>query len=222
MIRLQKGDKPEILKNRAAEWTATIVDKIARGETPTQAEKTRYRRPEIKDALVAETSGKCAYCESKLLHIHHGDVEHIFPKSLDPKKTFEWENLTLACEICNQNKSALDPHIEFIVDPYNREPSDHLIFIGSLVYSRGTNFGTSTRSILDLNRAELAERREEHLERLMAIYENLLRADVPLVAKKAIYGDLKNRVAGPAAAYTAMARALIDQMRPQIPEELEQ
>lgn len=175
---------------------------------------------EIKDALVAETNGKCAYCESKLLHIHHGDVEHIYPKSMAPERTFEWENLTLACEICNQNKAARDPMLEAIIDPYRREPSEHLLFVGPFIFSRGTVFGTNTRILLDLNRAELAERRKEHLERLMGIYETLLRADIPISTKRAVYDDLRNREASVASPYTAMARALLEQLKPFLPNEL--
>jgi uncharacterized protein (TIGR02646 family) len=99
MIRLTKLAKPQILQDNEARWTAIIVDKVALNEVPTQTEKTRYRHPQIKAALVQETRGKCAYCESKFLHVHHGDVEHIYPKSLAPEKTVVWENLTLACEI---------------------------------------------------------------------------------------------------------------------------
>ena len=81
MIKLSKTEEPQILLDNGPNWTKVIVDKIAVGETPTDTEKTRYRHPDIKAALVAETNGKCAYCESKVLHIHHGDVEHIYPKS---------------------------------------------------------------------------------------------------------------------------------------------
>ena len=136
MIRLHKTAKPPILEQNGAAWTSVIVEKFARGEVPSQYEKTRYRHVEIKDALVAETNGKCAYCESKLLHIHHGDVEHIYPKSMAPERTFEWENLTLACEICNQNKAARDPMLEAIIDPYRREPSEHLLFVGPFIFLR--------------------------------------------------------------------------------------
>jgi len=90
MIKLQKLAKPPILVANETTWIQTLVDKVALGQTPTDTEKTRYRHAQIKAALVQETHGKCAYCESKLLHIHHGDVEHIMPKSLDLSKIVEW------------------------------------------------------------------------------------------------------------------------------------
>jgi 5-methylcytosine-specific restriction endonuclease McrA len=109
MIRLKKLPEPEYLARNASEWARVLLEKLAANQVPSATEKSRYRHPDIKAALISETHGKCDYCESRLLHIHHGDVEHFYPKSLAPAKTFEWKNLTLACEICNQNKSDKDP-----------------------------------------------------------------------------------------------------------------
>ena len=220
MIRLAKQPKPQILIANEVQWTETIVNKVAAGEVPTNAEKTRYRHPQVKAALVQETHGKCAYCESKLLHIHHGDVEHIYPKSLAPEKTVEWENLTLACEICNQNKSNSDPLLEHIIDPYLTEPSAHLLFSGPLVFPRGTPAGTSTRTLLDLNRGELSERRKEHLEKIMGIFDTVSRVDLPISVRQAIFLDLVSREAHASAPYSAMVRAAVDQVRQALPAEI--
>lgn len=220
MIQLSKQPKPQVLIDNEVAWTATLTDKIARNEEPTNAEKTRYRQPTIKAVLIEETKGKCAYCESKLLHIHHGDVEHIYPKSLAPEKTFEWENLTLSCEVCNQNKSNKDPLVEAIIDPYTINPVDHIFFMGTLVFDLGTPHGISTKEILDLNRTELVERRKEHLEKIMGIYQTLLRADLPLPARKAIYQNLLADEGSKNAPYTAMALAAIKQMADKVPAEV--
>ncbi|MEG8241503.1 HNH endonuclease [Acinetobacter baumannii] len=63
------------------------------------------------------------------MHIHHGDIEHIFPKALDQSKRYEWNNLTLSCEICNQNKSNHDPNLNHILNPYIDNPESSLIFL---------------------------------------------------------------------------------------------
>ena len=65
-----------------------------------KTKQNRYSRPEIKAELIAETKGKCAYCESKITHIYPGDIEHIIPKSIFPRLTFTWANLTLGCYWC--------------------------------------------------------------------------------------------------------------------------
>jgi hypothetical protein len=55
---------------------------------------------EIERHLLSATPGKklCCYCE----YNESGDVEHIFPKSLFPWKTFDWTNYIFACERCNR------------------------------------------------------------------------------------------------------------------------
>jgi uncharacterized protein (TIGR02646 family) len=209
MIRLTKLDEPDQLSANAVDWTKTLLDKRAAGLEPTAAEKSRYRHPEIKAVLVEETHGKCAYCESRLQHIHHGDVEHMFPKSLDPSKTFEWSNLTLSCEICNQNKSNKDPFMNHIIDPYSIDPEDHLLFLGGLVFSKGTVEGTSTRALLELHRAELVEMRNAQVEKIMAICAQVLDTTLPLIVRRALYEDLVRREAGARAPYSAMAKCIV-------------
>lgn len=209
MIKLVKGEAPAVLQANAATWTSDLIAKLQSGLKPTDAEGARYRHPQIKSALMLETHGKCVYCESKLKHIHHGDVEHIVPKSLDPSLRFEWENLTIACEICNQNKSNKDPNVEYIIDPYMVDPADHLMFLGSMLYSLGTAYGKNTSVLLDLNRVDLIERRQERLDQIMGICETILRTDLPHVTRKALLADLISREAASHAPYSAMTRSTI-------------
>lgn len=122
MIKINKLNEPQVLIDNGKEWTRQHLENIANGVESSAYLKSRYNHKDIKDQIVKETNGKCAYCESKLRHIHHGDIEHIFPKSLDETKRFEWNNLTLACEICNQYKSNQDPYLTHIQDPYASDP----------------------------------------------------------------------------------------------------
>jgi 5-methylcytosine-specific restriction endonuclease McrA len=218
MIRLNKTNTPEVLKEHGKTWTKDLLDKIATNVKPTDSEKTRYRNKDIKKALIEETNGKCAYCESKFLHVHHGDVEHIYPKSLAPEKTFEWENLTLACEICNQNKSNKDPYLEHIIDPYKIDPAQHLMFLGSFVFSMGTNFGKCSEVILDLNRVALCEARKEQLEKVMGIFETIFRDDLPLIVRKSIYENLLANEGSTSAGYSAMTRSIITTLEQKLPQ----
>jgi uncharacterized protein (TIGR02646 family) len=59
----------------------------------------------------------CAYCESKLRHITYGDIEHIVAKAVDQSRTYDWTNLTIACDVCNTEKS----DEEGLVDPYTED-----------------------------------------------------------------------------------------------------
>ncbi len=220
MIKLTKSNKPNVLIQNAEDWTNTLLQKLNNNLPLTSTEKTRYRHPEIKAALVSETNGKCAYCESKLQHIHHGDVEHIFPKSLAPEKTFEWENLTFACEICNKNKSNKDPNVEYIIDPYHIDPAAHLFFMGSFVFTLGTSLGKNSTEILDLNRITLCEQRKEKLEKVMGIFDTILRKELPLVVRKTIYNNLLANEGSTSSEYSAMINSAILAMKGNLPKEL--
>ncbi|MBO2650765.1 HNH endonuclease [Shewanella algae] len=220
MIKLKKTIEPQVLTKNSRDWTDAFLKKLSAGELPTSTESSRYRHKEIKSALVEETHGKCAYCESKLQHIHHGDVEHIAPKSLHPAKRFEWNNLTLACEICNQNKSDRDPETENIIDPYVTDPADHLIFIGTFLFPLSTPTGKNTEVILDLNRAALLERRKARLEQIMGIFETILREDLPIMTRKIIYENLLKNECAASSEYSAMIKSIDSSMRGKIPEEI--
>jgi hypothetical protein len=51
VIRLAKVDKPQILVRNAARWTQELLDEIARGGDQLALRQSKYRQPEIKDAL---------------------------------------------------------------------------------------------------------------------------------------------------------------------------
>ncbi len=168
MIQLSKDIAPAVLQQNFVAWTKVLRDRKAAGEQPTDTEKTRYRHADIKAALVTETAGKCAYCESKLRHVTYGDVEHIVPKITDFERTFDWSNLTLACDVCNTNKGIHFGNHQDLVDPYAGEPALHLNFVGAAVFGKpGSHPGMATESTLKLNRIDLVERRMDRLSSLV-------------------------------------------------------
>jgi len=208
MIRLHKGVCPAILENNAAAWTAKLLAAFASGSVPTKAERGRYNEATIKAALVQETHGKCAYCESKLLHIAYGDIEHIMPKAPNPNHWFDWNNLTLACDRCNTNKGE---HTD-VLDPYEVDPSEHLWFVGVFVFAKpGSDVGELTERRLDLNRDDLLERRKERLGRLRILLDRIRRIQNDEV-REALTGDVLEEVSDDKE-YAAMAREVLRSAR---------
>ncbi|NII25181.1 TIGR02646 family protein [Pseudoflavitalea sp. X16] len=73
-----------------------------------------YNSDEVKIALKKLFNGKCAYCESPILTVTVGDIEHFRPKAAivtDKKKMLkpgyywlaaDWDNLLLSCNNCNR------------------------------------------------------------------------------------------------------------------------
>ncbi|CAN94246.1 hypothetical protein predicted by Glimmer/Critica [Sorangium cellulosum So ce56] len=111
-----KKDYKKIRKRtRARERLASFVKSI-------DIDSSMYAASDVKSALVRSHYGKCVFCESRILHVGHGDVEHFRPKGgftvFDSSRAsqrsdlshdnpyiglaYDWNNLFLACQICNQ------------------------------------------------------------------------------------------------------------------------
>ena len=131
---------------------------------------TCYRHPDVKASIVAETAGKCAYCEGKMTHVYWGDVEHLRPQAHFPELSLVYDNLTLACAICNNKKGNYFNEDAPILNPYEDNPEEHLVGLGAIVWHRhASRIGQRTIDLLDLNRDGLNERRHECIQRLSAL-----------------------------------------------------
>lgn len=75
-----------------------------------------YGHKTVKDALKKAQHDKCCFCEARVAHISHGDVEHFRPKTgfsimTKGKLTrpgyywlaYDFSNLYFSCQICNQS-----------------------------------------------------------------------------------------------------------------------
>ena len=112
MIKLEKLQEPDVLRINSDRWTKELL--ASKDEDVKIKIKAKWNHRDIKTVLKKETHEKCAYCESKPLHVTFGDIEHICPKSRRFELAYKWDNLTLACEVCNGNKGSA----EDLVDPY--------------------------------------------------------------------------------------------------------
>lgn len=206
MIKLQKGPEPQVLTDNAAKWLKDLKCAIASEDKKSISNaKSKYNNKSIKDALKKETHNKCAYCEGVVSDVSYGDIEHIYPKSLDVEQTFNWNNLTYSCEICNTNKSNKDPNLTKILDPYKVDPKDYICFIGPIISGNGTTEGTLTVKYLKLDRAELSESRMEIFKNLIVMLENIKRARTP-EERQALIEDFEENELLPSKEFLAMRR----------------
>lgn len=214
MIRLHKLAEPAILIENGAQWLETLQDRYAANEEPTTYEKSRYRHPQIKERLTEETHGKCAYCESFLLHIAYGDVEHVIPKSTDIKQTFRWDNLTLACDVCNTNKG----NGSDLIDPYNDDPTKHFRFLGPMVVAREeSNKAVITQKRIKLNRTDLMGRRSQRIEGV-AIQLLLIKNAQDEALKKTLVDDLLANETADSSEFAAVVRSFLGVVAEEMPE----
>ena len=209
MIGLEKGDAPDVLVRNEPNWTAAVVGKIQSGETPTRTERNRYNHAEIKGALLAETHGKCAYCESKLRHVTYGDIEHVVPKADEPARWFDWTNLTIACDVCNTNKANAPGDGDAFIDPYAVDPEEHFWQMGPIMYARpGCDAAALTERLLKLNRADLVERRKKRQDQLMRMLDVIVRCNDPQL-RDLLWEELSEE-SGADNEYAALTRTILE------------
>lgn len=172
MINLTKFPKPQILIDNEVSWTDALMGFVMVGQKIPSSIQGHYKHVEIKNSIKLETAGKCMYCESYITHVYPGDVEHIIPKSVFPSLTFNWENLSLACSICNNKKrDYYDPNLP-LLNPYVDTVNEHVRLFGPLLmHINDSRRGEATLKIIQLNRHELRERRLEVLQEFQTLLD---------------------------------------------------
>ncbi len=134
MIRVAKPERvPRVLRERGRRTTEANQRAFEEGARTFRFKNSLYGAKSVKSALIKAQRGKCAFCESQVRHIAHGDVEHYRPKGgvrqsdggpLEQPGYFwlayTWGNLFFACQLCNQSfKKNLFP----LADPAKRARS---------------------------------------------------------------------------------------------------
>ena len=144
--------------------------KITRPDCPnfTALSGGDYKHPDNKDALQSASHGKCMYCESSVLHISYGDVEHIKPKSRYPQLEFDWLNLGFVCSKCNGTKRDKYSEEQPFINPYDEDPDLYLVATGATLWGK-TDRGKHTIVEIGLNRVDLLERRKEKLKVIQSL-----------------------------------------------------
>ena len=203
MIPVVRSPQPEILKRNSAKWLTKLKqvqtqyqllksDPNAETAKHKQTKKlvenaqNKYRNSEVKTALVNMFNEKCAYCESKITVVTYGAIEHFFPKSVYADLTFEWINLLLSCDICNDanHKGIRFPLNKkgspLLIDPTDgiTDPNTHLKFAWDAVAGLANIYGCdeigrNVEIIFDLNgmcgRQALIDHRSKYVKRLLVL-----------------------------------------------------
>ena len=111
MIRLTRTRSESVIdyyfygeKKRAFERELLLNERCIKrkgtGKHNFKGKSARWGR--AKKQLLAETRGKCAYCEATTEMVSFGDVEHYRPKSTYWWLAYCYDNYLAACEICNR------------------------------------------------------------------------------------------------------------------------
>jgi uncharacterized protein (TIGR02646 family) len=162
MIRLNRPPSPSCLAPNEAQRLT---------EEYKQTGKSVWNFEDLKQALLATSYQKCAYCECRLsIEGKYVEVEHFLDKVRHPDHVVSWQNLLPSCKRCNGEKGGHDTVADPIMNPYRDNPQEHLSL--NLYRLRGTTrVGETTREVLNLNdpdrmvkaRFEIGEKLQESL-----------------------------------------------------------
>lgn len=119
MIKIERRSPPTgtILDRKREEALQKIRRLVESGESKSDAFDRLWSNLEVKSFLYESQHRKCCYCERNRDQ-KELDVEHFRPKSQVKEAknhsgywwlAYNWENLLLACKMCNQKKSSKFP-----------------------------------------------------------------------------------------------------------------
>ncbi|MCO7185821.1 HNH endonuclease [Tenacibaculum mesophilum] len=213
MIKLTKGDEPDVLANNKTAWTRQVLNHIANNEKVPKSLENNYNNSKVKDALRTETKNKCMYCESKVKHITFEHIEHIKPKAKNkfPELTFEFDNLGLACPTCNMNKGAEYDAMTPYINPYVDNPEGFFYCCGTFIWANAGNDRAKLTEIdFDINRPELLEMRGERLKTIRGLIDDYNMCKNPTL-KNSLRREIEKEIASDKQ-YSFMARSFVNQL----------
>lgn len=132
MRHIKRFPKPDILVRKAKEWTDAFL--ISEDKRP---HNSKYGHHEILENLKSMSFHKCFYCET-LLKGHSNEIDHYIEVAEDRTLAFNWENLYLSCENCNNklpNKTILATETLNPCVHTDAEIEKHITFEGGIIKS---------------------------------------------------------------------------------------
>lgn len=231
MIRITHVPPPKSVADKAQAVTDQIATYLQNRQVPAAAAGQKKPKDKelaklvkqysderlgLKKHLFTETHEKCAYCESMITHVDYGDIEHIVPKSVRPDLATTLANLTVACGVCNTNKSDYYNQMAPLIDPHNDDCRHEIVFFGwDIAKSFCGGTGQHTLRELELNREPLSRRREDQFNKLGEIISSW-RKEVDATLRYALLLTIWD-YAVPTAEYSSMALTVIDQCQVERP-----
>jgi len=152
-----------------------------------QARRTKTVREGVFGVLcsMAGERKRCMYCEDS----RGTDIDHFWPKSAYPQRTFQWVNMLLSCSGCQRAKGDRFPLNEagepLLIDPTAEDPWEYLFYVSqtgviTARFDPGTGQespkGLATTDLLPLNDEAISSGRKRVSRRLVDAVQGFLDA----------------------------------------------
>jgi uncharacterized protein (TIGR02646 family) len=174
MRGIERLPEPQILIDKKEIWLNNF---IATGNK--RPDSSKYAHDSIKMQLNSMSFNKCFYCETKLKG-QSKEVDHHIEVSVNKNLSYEWTNLYLSCDNCNNKIPHSNIAIEEALDPCNNTDDtikEHLTFSKEIIEPKNNSeLGLKTIQKYRLDTELLDNRRLKQinifLEVLVAIRTN--------------------------------------------------
>jgi uncharacterized protein (TIGR02646 family) len=189
MRNVRRAQEPDSLRLNAKKWTRELLRAIkankGKGKSVPEKYYNKYKQSDILTTLQRMYSDSnftyCCYCESIVDMVSFEHIEHRMPKSKYPKHTYDWNNLHIVCEKCNNYKGDKYDESAPILDAVTDKISEHLSYrlggINGVFQDALTRCGVITIQHAYLNRPSLLKGR-------LDIYHDTINAIAEIIRLK--------------------------------------
>jgi uncharacterized protein (TIGR02646 family) len=120
MEKIERTDAPGWLIEKWEEWGKEWADKCNHKDNPTFSwrQHNKKGRKELGHKLSLMTQHHCSFCDAYPMGSRlKSTIEHFKPKIKFPLEAYKWENLFLACSLCQEkgdryNNALLKPDVD--------------------------------------------------------------------------------------------------------------
>lgn len=109
MERIERTDAPGWLVETWRDWGKEWAEKLNNNKKAsfTWHRHNKKGRKELEKALCSMTDNHCSFCDSYPMGARlKPTIEHFRPKSKFPELAYQWENLFMACFLCQEKGDA--------------------------------------------------------------------------------------------------------------------
>lgn len=165
MRHIERLPEPDILHEKHDEWQRKYEEKLQKHPSA-RPDHSKYAHPAIAGTLQCMSHGKCFYCETRLSGAYK-EIDHHIEVFIDPSKAYDWTNLYLACDNCNNKLNHYTIPVSEALNPCrnsDEEIQQALTFDGEMIGSMpNSQLGLKTIQKYKLDTALLDLRRSRHL-----------------------------------------------------------
>ncbi len=177
MIPIRRLAEPQVLAENKARWTAKYLEERMKspGKRPSSSQ---YAHRDVVATLERMSFHKCFYCEQSTKQCKR-EVDHYIEVAERPDLAFEWSNLYLSCDGCNDKLPNRSIPAAECLDPCDAsaKPAEHLTYDDELIRPKeGSPEGRRTIQKYKLDRTELDHKRVRQLRLFDKTLKEILRA----------------------------------------------